>query len=77
MRLVLPILWNDDTDIVLEDLGLSSKDLQNKETKDCIFYSIDALLPFIQDDKEYTEVICGHKSLICPLITIEIDKMIK
>jgi hypothetical protein len=76
MRIALPILWNDDTDVILEDLGIGTKDLQNKQTKDCIFYKIDALLPYIDNDIEYTEIVCGHKSLICSLTSIEIDKLI-
>lgn len=77
MRLELPIFWNDDNDMVLKELGLDTKVLKEKETKNCIFYNIDSIYPYIVDGIEYTEIISGSKSVICALPFCDVDKLIQ
>ena len=77
MRIVLPILYHDDTDILLENLGIDTDtDLSNKLTKDCYFYNIDCVSPYDNEGKEYSEIVSGGKHLICALSPIEVDKLI-
>ena len=75
MRIVLPILYHDETDIVLENLGVNTT-LDNKLTKDCYLYNIDCVLPYDNEGKEYSEIVSGGKHLICALSPIEVDKLI-
>jgi len=77
MRIVLPILYNDAGDILLESLGITvDTELVNKPTKDCYFYTIDCVLPYDNEGKEYSEIVSGGKHLICALSPIEVDKLI-
>ena len=77
MRIVLPILYHDETDVLLENLGIDTDaNLNNKLTKDCYLYNIDCVLPYDNEGKEYSEIVSGGKHLICALSPIEVDKLI-
>jgi hypothetical protein len=59
-------------------LGIDEEyDWDEGDTEMGVFYNIAALLPYYVKEKQFTEVVFGHKSAICPMPIEEVDALIR
>lgn len=77
MRLSLPIFFKTDNEVELEGAGIEKKFYsKDADVKNMIFYNIDNIQPFEEDEKTFTLISSGHTNYICPLDVNEVDAMI-
>jgi uncharacterized membrane protein len=73
--LVLPIIWHNDDTRTKKDLGIDFK-LEDCDTKEIIFYHINAILPSNDDNDEYnyTDIHSNGEYYVCPLPIKEVQQ---
>lgn len=74
MSVKLPILFYREDDNHLVDLGIKNEDEIGSEERIMIFYNIEALSPFLNDDIWMTCIHCSGQIFICPMHISEVFK---
>lgn len=74
-RIELPILHHNDSTSLLKDIGVEYS-LEQCEVRDMIFYHINAISPYYDNDKEYTNIHTNGSEYICPLKIEQVRKVI-
>ena len=73
MRIKLPILFYNENDAMLSELGVKITDT---ETRQIIFFTIDRIEQHYRDGKECTLIVSNGEEMICPLKIKEVEVLI-
>jgi len=73
----IPIYFKSLKTLALEDAGIDSDIKKDSITRESVFYSIDALLPFVENEEiKGTSIFAGGGEFISPLSINTIEKLI-
>jgi hypothetical protein len=75
MNIKLPILFNNDSTLHLEAVGVDSK-LSDYDIREFTFYSISGIAPYTEFGRDYTVVYSGGFDYICPKPKEEVEQLI-
>lgn len=75
MKVVLPILFNTDETQVFKDAGIDY-DLTECHTREVIFYNINCIFEYIDDNKLYTMICANGDEFLCPLHPEVVERII-
>ena len=73
VKLKLPILFYSDDDAKLSELGIESK---NTEERMVILYVIDRIEEYYRKGVECTSIVSNGEEMICPLTIDEVEELI-
>jgi len=76
MKITLPILFDTENTSSLENLGLDF-DLNDADIRQTVFYSINGLSPYIEQNKDYTTIYSNGYDFICPMNIKEVEYLIQ
>lgn len=76
MKVKIPVFFNTDETLQLEDLGIESN-LADCELRDVTFYNINYISPYLDKDNTYTTIASNGTSFISPLSTDEVENLIE
>jgi len=75
MKLKLPIFFNTDETTTLKDSGIDY-DIEENDIRFVIFYRIDAIAPYLDKGKHYTQISLGGDVWICPKPMEKVEELI-
>ena len=74
--ILLPILHHSDNTATFKEMGIDYS-LDECETRDMTFYHINAISPYYENDKEYTNIHTNGSEYICTLLIKDVKNIIK
>jgi hypothetical protein len=72
----LPILHHSDNTATFKEMGIDYS-LDECELRNMVFYHINAISPYFDNEKEYTNIHTNGSEYICPLTIKEVKNIIK
>jgi len=75
MKLKLPIYFNTDETTTLKETGIDY-DIEENDIRPVIFYHIDAIAPYLEGGKKYTQISLGGDVWICNKPIEKVEEMI-
>lgn len=75
MKVKLPILFNTDSTQSMQDADIDF-DLRLCEIRMVVFYNIDNISPYFENDIEYTQINSGNMSSYSTLKISEVEQII-